>query len=158
MQCGGKEPDDICENLRSKIRKLVFQTKEECGVRGLVERIMDQINGKNGPGTKEWAGHVEAIDNLKKQIKRLMEDFTDNKCGGKTPIGADAKEWINRPNPKPSEWKGTPAAPTTSTKSSPIDWEYWEKVTGLTGGALVLYLLVSEGSRLFPPRNLIPVP
>jgi Domain of unknown function (DUF4150) len=33
------------------------------------------------------------------------------------------------------------------------------KATGLTGGALALYLVVSEGSRvLFPPRNLVPVP
>lgn len=32
------------------------------------------------------------------------------------------------------------------------------KATGLTGTALVLYLIVSEGSRLFPPRNLVPVP
>lgn len=30
--------------------------------------------------------------------------------------------------------------------------------TGLSGGALVLYLLISEGTRLFPPRNLVPVP
>jgi hypothetical protein len=31
-------------------------------------------------------------------------------------------------------------------------------ITGLSGTALVLYLIVSEGSRLFPPRNLVPVP
>jgi hypothetical protein len=31
-------------------------------------------------------------------------------------------------------------------------------ITGLTGTALIVYLIVSEGSRLFPPRNLIPVP
>lgn len=30
--------------------------------------------------------------------------------------------------------------------------------TGLTGWALGLYLIVSEGSRLFPARNLIPIP
>ena len=29
--------------------------------------------------------------------------------------------------------------------------------TGLTGGLLWLYIIVSEGSRLYPPRNLIPV-
>jgi hypothetical protein len=39
-----------------------------------------------------------------------------------------------------------------------LDRKYWEKVTGLTGGALLAYLLISEGSRLFPPRNFIPVP
>jgi hypothetical protein len=33
-----------------------------------------------------------------------------------------------------------------------------EELTGLTGVALILYLIVSEGSRLFPPRNLVPVP
>jgi hypothetical protein len=31
--------------------------------------------------------------------------------------------------------------------------------TGLTGMALAIYLIISEGSRVvFPPRNLIPVP
>jgi hypothetical protein len=33
-----------------------------------------------------------------------------------------------------------------------------EKITGLTGTALIIYLIISEGSRLFPPRNLLPVP
>lgn len=40
-----------------------------------------------------------------------------------------------------------------------LSWQYWEEVTGLTGLALVTYLLISEGSRvLYPPRNLVPVP
>jgi RHS repeat-associated protein len=39
-----------------------------------------------------------------------------------------------------------------------FDWEYWEEVTGLTGTALVIYLIISEGSRLYPPRNAVPVP
>ena len=32
------------------------------------------------------------------------------------------------------------------------------EATGLTGAALTVYLIISEGSRLFPPRNLVPVP
>lgn len=32
------------------------------------------------------------------------------------------------------------------------------EITGLTGTALVVYFIISEGSRLFPPRNFIPVP
>lgn len=32
------------------------------------------------------------------------------------------------------------------------------KETGLTGLALALYLIASEGSRIFPPRNLVPIP
>lgn len=33
-----------------------------------------------------------------------------------------------------------------------------EKLTGLSGAALIIYLIFSEGSRLFPPRNLVPIP
>jgi hypothetical protein len=32
------------------------------------------------------------------------------------------------------------------------------EMTGLTGVALLIYVIISEGSRLFPPRNLVPVP
>ncbi len=44
------------------------------------------------------------------------------------------------------------------------DWvkraiESVKTATGLTGAALIVYLIISEGSRiLFPPRNLVPVP
>ena len=33
-----------------------------------------------------------------------------------------------------------------------------EELTGLAGAALIVYLIISEGSRLFPPRNLLPIP
>jgi hypothetical protein len=36
--------------------------------------------------------------------------------------------------------------------------QYWERVTGLTGAALVAYLIISEGTRIIPARNLVPVP
>lgn len=43
-----------------------------------------------------------------------------------------------------------------------VDKDFMDRmaeVTGLTGAALVTYLIISEGSRiLFPPRNLVPVP
>jgi hypothetical protein len=37
-------------------------------------------------------------------------------------------------------------------------WEYMRKVTGLTGAALVVYVLISEGTRVIPVRNFIPAP
>jgi hypothetical protein len=49
-------------------------------------------------------------------------------------------------------------ATATQSSSSLFDVKNWEAITGLTGTALVLYLVVSEGSRLFPPRNLVPIP
>jgi RHS repeat-associated protein len=32
------------------------------------------------------------------------------------------------------------------------------RASGLTGAALALYLIISEGSRVYPPRNLVPIP
>lgn len=52
--------------------------------------------------------------------------------------------------------------PERTRQESPEDrrdfWRRMQEITGLTGAALVIYVIVSEGSRLFPPRNLIPVP
>lgn len=42
-----------------------------------------------------------------------------------------------------------------------VDRSFMERmaeITGLTGAALVTYIIISEGSRVFPPRNLVPVP
>lgn len=36
--------------------------------------------------------------------------------------------------------------------------EMMERLTGLTGAALIIYIIISEGSRIFPPRNLVPIP
>ncbi|MGN6526036.1 MAG: hypothetical protein ACTHL8_06575 [Burkholderiaceae bacterium] len=161
LQCK-PDPDgkDPCETIRDQIRSIVFQTKDECGERGLRERFMDQIYGSSGPGTAGWDGHDIAITQLKNRIRKLIKDYNDKGCGndGGTPIGADAAAWFNRPNPKPSEWKGGPAPTSSSTSRSILDWDHWKEATGLSGGALALYLIVSEGSRLFPPRNLIPAP
>lgn len=51
-------------------------------------------------------------------------------------------------------------APETEKKPV-VDKSFMDRmaaVTGLTGTALIVYLIISEGSRLFPPRNLVPVP
>ena len=52
--------------------------------------------------------------------------------------------------------------PVPEEKPKPvIDKGFMERmaeITGLTGAALVIYIIISEGSRLFPPRNLVPVP
>ncbi|MBP2661797.1 MAG: repeat-containing protein [Firmicutes bacterium] len=47
-----------------------------------------------------------------------------------------------------------PLSPTSN--SSFMD--HMARVTGLSGTALVVYIVVSEGSRAFPPRNLVPIP
>lgn len=51
--------------------------------------------------------------------------------------------------------------PSTSVQERSPSPSFMEKIqilTGLTGAALITYIIMSEGSRLIPPRNLIPIP
>ncbi len=57
---------------------------------------------------------------------------------------------VRRPSPVTS-----PARARSSSKSLR---ERVGEITGLTGTALTIYLIISEGTRVFPPRNLIPAP
>lgn len=60
----------------------------------------------------------------------------------------------------------TPPVPVRQPERQPerapeTDRSFLERmaaITGLSGTALIVYLIISEGSRLFPPRNLVPVP
>jgi RHS repeat-associated protein len=78
-------------------------------------------------------GHIRIL-NLRKAQLAYYKALYLAKCGGRPPGGY----------PGPGE--------------SFFDEKYWERVTGLTGSALVAYLIASELSRLYPPRNLLPVP
>ena len=64
------------------------------------------------------------------------------------------KQFNERCRPKPQ--------PQPEPQPVPVaDKDFMKKMatlTGLSGTALIIYIIISEGSRLFPPRNLIPVP
>jgi hypothetical protein len=59
-----------------------------------------------------------------------------------------------QPVPVPAQQPSTARQP----QSNQDFMQRMAKLTGLTGTALIIYLIFSEGSRLFPPRNLVPVP
>jgi hypothetical protein len=171
QNCPTCSPDDICEKIRGMIHKLIFGKggPADHAAKGLVQRIMEQIYGGYPPYdaagnmTQQWINHNTEITKKRNQVRKLMddEDYKNNDCGDRAPMSAEAKQWFRRGNPTPAEYKGPkPAAVTVQSQSSSglIDWAWWEKATGLTGAALVTYLIISEGSRLFPPRNLVPVP
>lgn len=146
------DPGDPCKSLRDLLSKLIYQTKADQGTRGLRERVMQQINGENGPGTPEWNGHKIQIQESKNQIRKVEKKFKDEGCGDKTPLGPDLKYWLNRSNPADNEWKDP-------RKRLGFNRETIENITGLTGTAAIAYFIISEGSRVvFPPRNLVPVP
>jgi hypothetical protein len=156
--CPDCDPEEYCEELRRQIHRLVLQRKAETGTRGLRERYVDQIYGRHGPGTEEWRGHQTAIQQIKNTLKRMLRDFNNNNCPDLTPIARDVTDWINKPLPLSSHWKGPQLAPIVQPEPGIGDWKYWEELTGLTGAALLTYLIISQGSRLFPPRNLVPIP
>ncbi|GAA3508394.1 hypothetical protein GCM10022393_19390 [Aquimarina addita] len=83
------------------------------------------------------AGHNQAIMQAINSLVRCQTIYAVS-CG--EPVSAP--EPVNLPEPIPDD-----------------DFmDKMEKITGLTGAALIIYLIISEGTRLFPPRNLIPIP
>jgi hypothetical protein len=161
-------PDDPCTKLGQEINDFINRNKKlfgNSGTHGLKYRFQEQIEGANGPpgsgvGDPEvWNTHDKAIREQQVGLKRRLDKFDKNNCGDKVPIPSDALNWATRPAPQPSEWTGP--APAPAAKSVAQDPDFMKKmseITGLTGVALIVYLIISEGSRLFPPRNLVPVP
>ena len=155
-------PEDPCKRLAREIDEMINRDKrlsDNSGTHGLRHRFREQIEGANGPGTKEWESHDRVMREQQKGLRDRLDEFNKNNCGAREKIPEDAWHWATKPRPKPEEWKG----PQTVTRSAavPADSGFMKKMaalTGLTGTALLIYVIVSEGSRVFPPRNLIPVP
>lgn len=152
------DPNDPCKSLADKINELINAVRQNVrsGTKGLKQRFDEQIHGTNGPGTPEWENHDNEITRQQRAVRDRLNDFNSQNCGDKVPLPADAWEWATKPAPSPGQW--VPPAASPSMSSDPSFMKRMEEATGLTGAALILYLIVSEGSRLFPPRNLVPVP
>ncbi|GAB4035450.1 FG-GAP-like repeat-containing protein [Spirosoma jeollabukense] len=69
--------------------------------------------------------------------------------------GTHAPHW-DRQEPKGGNY--TPVYPFVQRAIDPGMINRIGEAVGLSGTALTIYLIISEGSRLFPPRNLIPIP
>ncbi|RYE39100.1 MAG: hypothetical protein EOP21_11165 [Hyphomicrobiales bacterium] len=155
------EPETICERLAREIDEFINRRRGPSGgIKGLRYRFEEQIApGAQGPGTTGWTNHERAISEQQKGLRDRLDDYDDNDCDDKgPPLPSGARNWAFRPVPSAGEWsKNNPVARTVEEDSGLIDKV--RKATGLTGVALALYLIVSEGSRVvFPPRNLVPVP
>lgn len=162
VNCAPGGPPDPCSKLAQEINDFINRVKEAGagGIKGLKQRFAEQVApGASGPGTPAWVRHDEQIKTQQRGLRDRLNNFNKNNCGGKVPIPADAWDWATKKPPALAEWKANnPVAPRTA-ESSALDWKALEKATGFTGVALVIYLIISEGSRiLIPPRNLIPVP
>jgi hypothetical protein len=135
------EVNEWCKNSKNKPRRCKkSQTIEE-----LEERIENNsrcIAARNRINKKCFrgghAGHKEALEIAINSIK----------------ICQRARDHVKAPQPQAQ----TSKAPQPQPEMSSDFLKKMSAITGLTGAALITYLIISEGSRLFPPRNLIPVP
>jgi RHS repeat-associated protein len=129
--------EDDCKKLEQKIDKV----RNELAKRSDDLRRDPLSLPPSGP--MSVAGHQQQFQNKQAQLRSLLNDYNKQGCGG----GLPADVWTLATMPTPSA--------STSNKSF---MDTMSKITGLTGGALVAYVIVSEGSRLFPPRDLVPIP
>jgi WXG100 family type VII secretion target len=109
----------------------------------------EPIPGQGQPsGSWDPEGHWD-VDDGKGRRQRY-----DEKGQPISPEEAHGKKEKSEEEPDGKEEKSEPAKFEISSDLL----KKAEVITGLTGAALITYLIISEGSRLFPPRNLIPIP
>lgn len=161
------QPEDICAKLAREITEMLERAKGAAsggGTKGLKQRFQEQIEGVNGPpgsgaGDPEvWNRHDTVIKEQQKGLRDRLNDYNKNNCGDKIPIPSDAWEWATKPAPKAQQWTGPVHAFEAVPQESPGFMKKMSELTGLTGVGLLIYVIISEGSRAFPPRNLVPVP
>jgi hypothetical protein len=143
----------LCQCLAEFIDKMME------GGDGLIQRWDNMTN--QYASQDKIAGHWVQVEGRQRRIKEAKDLYDNNGCGGgnhalhpRMDELLDKRESDAMPEFK-RRW-GTDM-PASAVVSSPTDWEWWKKATGLTGGALLLYIILSEGSRIIPWRNAIPI-
>lgn len=162
--------DNVCQCIST------FFDKQNGGHGGMAERF-ERMMAPNAVRTG-IPTHADQIEGRQRSLDEAQKLYNDQGCGGPgapahAPINEEAMRNSKRPIPTIEDWEAEHGRPMPEGDYQPgqrsvmtmpedsggiLDWEYWEEVTGLTGAALVIYLIISEGSRLFPPRNAIPIP
>ena len=140
--------DSVRIKLQNEVEKYCKSQKTKClkedscaTLEGKMDRFNNCMQARIKINTKCFKGgdfgHNKAIADAINGLIRCQEIFFP-KCTD------SFKEPVPIPPPIPQE-----------------DKDYMKRmaeITGLTGAALIIYVIISEGSRLYPPRNLVPVP
>jgi RHS repeat-associated protein len=134
----------ICDKLEKEIDEFVNRDKHHQGgggTHGLAHRFREQINGKFGPGTKEWDNHDDTIKNQQKGLRDRLNEYNKNGCGPPPP---NSWKWATAPAPSPNEWIGNrgPAGQQVQTAA---------KVAAGVGLLYVGYRIVRFIPSLAPP-------
>jgi hypothetical protein len=114
-------------------------------------------------GTEQsWINHrdqfINAWANSANCVGIILQQLATGQCTPRPPELSEFSGYQQRviALTDPGPWVSMSAPPNSGP--GVMDWEYWEEATGLTGAVLVIYVIVSEGTRLIPARNLLPVP
>ena len=144
-------PDTIREQLQQEVEKHCKSEKKKCNGKtdscADLEKKMDMFNkcmqARITINTKCFRGgddgHNKAIEDANNGLLRCQKFFFSNCI-------------------EPEQVPVPVIQPAPATQPNEDFLKKMEKITGLTGAALIIYLIISEGSRLFIPRNAIPVP
>jgi RHS repeat-associated protein len=98
--------DPDCSDLLTKINRVFFGSDSQLNPsKGLMQRFYEQIYGAVAPGQTGWQTHEDQIVGLQKRLKRLMKNFTDDKCPP-PPNWNVFDKWANKPAPSATDYKG----------------------------------------------------
>jgi RHS repeat-associated protein len=136
---GGDDPSD-CDDLADKIQDV----RNELAKRA--DDLRENARDLPATGPNSIDGHRQQFENKQTQLRNLLNEYNMNNC--QNPLPEDVWDYATGRAPSP--------VPVVQDNSGFMN--RMSAITGLTGGALLTYVIISEGSRLFPPRNLIPVP
>lgn len=80
-------------------------------------------------------------------------------CRSLSSAAARARCWASAADRDGARAAGRPLPPLVTQRNGPtISPGQAGQAAGALSGAALLYWIISEGSRLFPPRNLVPIP
>lgn len=138
--------------------------EQHAALQGLVHVLCDEQGSLTCKGNDPCAtllvkiAKVQACINQRKLVMKTCyrggdathkQQVNDRENGLKKCERFYLKNCQPKPEPVP--------VPKTVPAPDPDFMDKMAKITGLTGTALIIYLIISEGSRFFPPRNLIPI-
>lgn len=128
---------DSCNILRLKI-----QRNQLCAARRHEQNVRCYAGGNQG--------HRDAVRDARRAQARCMQFYRANpRCRARR----RRRRHQRQPQRRPARTQ-----PRGNQQFSRSFLDEMAALTGLTGTALIVYLILSEGSRIFPPRNLVPVP
>lgn len=146
-----------CAMLARTIANLKMKLAERLGeLHENPRELPEACPGDKANPSLSIRGHRDYLIPMDKaRIAALEAEFLAYCSGTPTPTATTPPLPVPKPTAAPTSAPAPAALPDAAY--SPI--EYLKAATGLTGGALVTYIVISEGSRVaFPPRNLVPVP